>query len=66
VKTPPGIVGKLNQDTLKALGLPGMTDALAQQGLEPAGGKPAEFAALIKSEIATYTRVVKAAKITVD
>ncbi len=66
VKTPTGIVGKLNQDTLKALGLPGMHEALAQQGLEPAGGKPGEFGALIKSEIAKYTQVVKAAKIVVD
>jgi tripartite-type tricarboxylate transporter receptor subunit TctC len=65
-KTPTPIVRKLNQDILKSLALPGMTEALAQQGLEPAGGKPEEFAALIKSEIAKYTQVVKAAGITVD
>jgi tripartite-type tricarboxylate transporter receptor subunit TctC len=65
-KTSPAIIRKLNQDILKALALPGMTEALAQQGLEPAGGKPEEFGALIKSEIAKYTAVVKAAKITVD
>jgi tripartite-type tricarboxylate transporter receptor subunit TctC len=66
VKTPAPIMRKLNQDILKALAVPGMTEALAQQGLEPAGGKPEEFGALIKSEIAKYTQVVKAAKITVD
>lgn len=65
-KTPAPIMRKLNQDILKSLALPGMTEALAQQGLEPAGGKPEEFGALIKSEIAKYTAVVKAAKITVD
>jgi len=65
-KTPAAIVQKLNQDILAALRLPGMTEALAAQGLEPAGGKPEEFGALIKSEIAKYTQVVKAAKITVD
>ena len=65
-KTPAAIVQKLNQDILAALRLPGMTEALAAQGLEPAGGKPEEFSALIKSEIAKYTQVVKAAKITVD
>ncbi len=64
--TPAPIVRKLNQDILKSLALPGMTEALAQQGLEPAGGKPEEFGALIKSEIAKYTQVVKAARITVD
>ena len=65
-KTPAAIVKKLNQDILAALKLPGMTEALAVQGLEPAGGTPEEFGALIKSEIAKYTQVVKAARITVD
>ena len=51
---------------LASLKLPGMTEALAVQGLEPAGGTPEEFGALIKTEIAKYTQVVKAAKITVD
>lgn len=65
-KTPAPIVKKLNQDILAALKLPGMTEALAAQGLESAGGTPEEFGALIKSEIAKYTQVVKAARITVD
>ena len=65
-KTPTPVIRKLNQDILKSLALPGMTEALAKQGLEPAGGKPEAFGALIKSEIAKYTAVVKAAKITVD
>ncbi len=65
-KTPAALVKKLNADILASLKLPGMTEALAVQGLEPAGGTPEEFGALIKSEIAKYTQVVKAAKITVD
>ena len=65
-KTPAAIVKKLNQDILAALRLPGMTEALAAQGLEPAGGTPEAFGALIKSEIAKYTQVVKAANIKVD
>ena len=65
-KTPAAIVSRLNQHILAALKQPGMTEALAAQGLEPAGGTPAEFSALMKSEIAKYTQVVKAARITVD
>lgn len=65
-KTPAALVKKLNADILASLKLPGMTEALAVQGLEPAGGTPEEFGALIRSEIAKYTQVVKAAKITVD
>ena len=57
---------KLNQDIIASLKLPGMTEALAAQGLEPAGGTPEEFGALIKTEIAKYTQVVKAANIKVD
>jgi tripartite-type tricarboxylate transporter receptor subunit TctC len=65
-KTPSAIVRKLNQDILKTLALPGMTEALAQQGLEPAGGTPEEFGKLIKSELEKYTQVVKAAKIVAE
>lgn len=65
-KTPAVIVSRLNQHILAALKRPGMTEALAAQGLEPAGGTPGDFSALMKSEIAKYTQVVKAAKITVD
>ena len=65
-KTPAPLVKKLNQDIIASLKLPGMTEALAAQGLEPAGGAPEEFGALIKSEIAKYTQVVKAANIKVD
>jgi len=65
-QTPAAIVNRLNQHILAALKQPGMTEALAAQGLEPAGGTPGDFSALIKSEIAKYTQVVKAARIIVD
>ena len=66
IKTPGTIVRKLNRDVLATLKLPGMSEALAKQGLESAGGTPEEFGALIKAEIAKYTQVVKAAGIHVD
>jgi tripartite-type tricarboxylate transporter receptor subunit TctC len=66
IKTPRAIVTKLHRDLTATLKLPGMPEALAAQGLEPAGGTPAEFAALIRKEIDRYTQVVKAAGIVVD
>jgi tripartite-type tricarboxylate transporter receptor subunit TctC len=66
VKTPGAVVRRANQWVLAALARPGMNDALAGQGLESAGGTPEAFGALIRSEIAKYTQVVKAAGITVD
>ena len=62
-KTPPAIVQALHTKLMAALGMPGMQDALAVQGLDAAGAGPAEFGELIKSELARYARVVKAAGI---
>jgi len=61
--TPQPVVRKLNQDLLTALGTPAMNDAFNSQGLEAAGGTPAEFSAFIKSEMTKYAKVVKAANI---
>jgi tripartite-type tricarboxylate transporter receptor subunit TctC len=66
LKTPRPIVLKLNHDLLATLKLPGMSDALAAQGLEGAGGTPEDFGKLIRSELAKYTRIVKEAGIRVD
>jgi tripartite-type tricarboxylate transporter receptor subunit TctC len=37
---------------------------LATQGMEAAGGTPAEFRAVIETEAAQWARVIKAARIT--
>ena len=61
--TPPAVVRKLNQDLLTALAAPAMIESFNTQGLEAAGGTPAEFSGFIKSEISKYAKVVKAANI---
>jgi len=66
VNTPASIVRRLNRDVLATLKLPGMSEALAAQGLESAGGAPAQFGALIKSEVEKYRKVVQAAGIRID
>ena len=62
-RTPAARVRRLNRDLLATLALPGMAEALLAQGSEAAGGTPEAFGALIRSEIETYTRLVKAAGI---
>jgi tripartite-type tricarboxylate transporter receptor subunit TctC len=62
-KTPAAIVRALHAHLTAALKRPGMNEALSHQGLDAAGAGPEEFAALIKSEIAKYGKVVKAAGI---
>jgi tripartite-type tricarboxylate transporter receptor subunit TctC len=64
--TPAEIVRSLNKALLATLAAPGMADALAKQGLDAAGGTPAQFRSLIAAEIARYTNLVKAAGIRVD
>ena len=62
-KTPAAIVQALHTKLVTALNMQGMHQALAVQGLDAGGAGPEEFGALIKSEIAKYGRVVKAAGI---
>lgn len=49
-KTPKDIVDKLHAATLKALANPATKEKLAQQGADPVGNTPAEFAKDIKVE----------------
>ncbi len=65
-KTPRAIVDRLNNEILRALAQPAMITALAAQGLDPAGGTPAQFDRLIRAEIDRWTKLVKAARIEVD
>jgi tripartite-type tricarboxylate transporter receptor subunit TctC len=61
--TPAPIVARLNAETVKALARPDVQATLAAQGLEVAPGSPEQFGAYIKSEIAKFTRIGKAAGI---
>jgi tripartite-type tricarboxylate transporter receptor subunit TctC len=61
--TPAPIVARLNAETVKVLERPDVKAALANQGLEVAPGTPEQFAAHIKSEIAKFTKIGKAAGI---
>jgi tripartite-type tricarboxylate transporter receptor subunit TctC len=62
--TPAAIVMKLHQDTVKVLGQPEMRARFAQLGLDTVGSSPGELAAIIKSDIAKWTKVIKEAGIT--
>jgi len=59
-RTPPQIVARLHEVLVSVIGAPDMKDKLAAQGLDPVGNTPQQFAAVIKSEIAKWAKVVKA------
>ncbi len=61
--TPKAIIDKLNAAANEALKDPGIREIMLSQGNEIGGGNPTEFAALIKSESAKWSAVVKAANI---
>ena len=62
-KTPRDIIVKLNSETGKILASKDIRERYQTEGLEPQGGSPEAFAKFIDSEIALYTRVVKAANL---
>jgi tripartite-type tricarboxylate transporter receptor subunit TctC len=65
-KTPPEIVKKLNAEFVKALREPEVKELLSKQAMEPVGDSPAEFAAFIQKDIATWKAVAAAANVTVE
>jgi tripartite-type tricarboxylate transporter receptor subunit TctC len=64
--TPPSIVSVLNREINKALSDPGLRRQLADQGIEPAGGTPAQLAAHVRAEIARWSKVVAESGARVD
>jgi tripartite-type tricarboxylate transporter receptor subunit TctC len=61
--TPKPIIDILNKATNEALRDPQLRELMLSQGNEIGGGTPADFAALIKSESAKWSAVVKAGNI---
>ncbi len=61
--TPKAIVDKLSIETARILKLPDVSKRISELGAEPVGSTPAEFTALIKSEIAKWAKVIKEANV---
>ncbi len=64
--TPAPVIDKLNAEIRRALQSPEMTRQLKAQGAQALGSTPQEYAAYIKSEIARWGEVVKAANVKLD
>jgi tripartite-type tricarboxylate transporter receptor subunit TctC len=60
------ITEKFQRDVAAALALPETRQALLEQGFEPVGSTPAQFAAFIKAEIAKWSKVIREAGIRAD
>jgi len=65
-RTPRAIVGKLNREVNKALGMADVRQRLDQLGLEVEGGTAEKFDAFIKSEADRLARLIKAGAVQVE
>jgi tripartite-type tricarboxylate transporter receptor subunit TctC len=65
-RTPPDIIERLNAAILKILAQAEMQERFAEQGLEVAGGAPAEFDRWIRAEMERWGKVIRAQKITLE
>jgi len=65
-KTPDDVVRDLNEQINKALKSPDLERAYASRGAIPIGGTPEQFAAYVKSELATYGQVIKTSQAKAD
>jgi len=66
VGTPSAIVARLNAELLKITAMPEIKTQFAVQGIEPAGGLPAQFGVLIREDTTKWGNLIKEAKIKVE
>jgi tripartite-type tricarboxylate transporter receptor subunit TctC len=64
--TPSPIVAKINAELSKVLQLPDVRERMAGLGMEAAGSTPGEFAVLVRSDVAKWSRVVRESGIRVE
>jgi tripartite-type tricarboxylate transporter receptor subunit TctC len=64
--TPKEIVDKISGEMARILATPEIVERLTTQGLEPLISNPEQFAALLKSDMAKFAKLIKDAKIKVD
>jgi tripartite-type tricarboxylate transporter receptor subunit TctC len=64
--TPPAVIGRLSDETVKAMRAAEVRDSLGKQGFEVVASSPSEFASWIRAEQAKWSRVIKASGATAD
>lgn len=60
------VVGRLNAGTVQVLADPKIRERYAQSGLEPVGGTPEQFAAVVRADYEKYRQLVRQLNIKID
>ena len=56
----------MNSELNSLLALPEVRESMAKAGVEPIGGKPERLDAMVRSELNTWSQVVKRGNISAD
>jgi tripartite-type tricarboxylate transporter receptor subunit TctC len=64
--TPKAIITRLNQEIVKALAVPDMREKLAQTGVNAESSTPAQLGQLLRSDVAKWAKIIKAAGIPIN
>ncbi len=65
-RTPRTIINKINAELNAVIALPDVKERFAALGLDPQGGPPERFAAVVKEDIERLEKVVRAANVTAE
>ncbi len=65
-RTPPAVMATLHREVVRAVQLPDVRARFAALGLEPVGNDPAQFAKIIRNDLARWAEVVKRGGIRID
>lgn len=62
-RTPPAIVARLRDETLRVVKLPDIRERLDTLGINPVGSESEEFARTVAADLARFSAIAKAANI---
>jgi tripartite-type tricarboxylate transporter receptor subunit TctC len=64
--TPAAVISRLHQAIAKSLAIPEVRERIIGLGADPVGNSPEEFAAFIRKELATWSKVIRDVGITIE
>jgi tripartite-type tricarboxylate transporter receptor subunit TctC len=64
--TPKAIIDKLSTEIARIVAMPDVQDYLAKQGMDPFSSTPERLAAMMKTELAKWSKVITAANIKLE
>jgi len=64
--TPPAVVTRLHATLMESLRTPAVREALAKLAVDPFGNSPEEFAQSLRSDLAKWNKVIRAAGVTLE